>query len=147
MQKINIRKYYYRLTHSYLTLNNLVVVIAFVIAASWVWGSIGVMQRNYLLQKELDGKKQLLKITELKTLSAQLEQKYYQSDEYKELAVRTRLGRVNPGEKLIILPPNSPATIASDTQTVARQAAVTPPGNFQQWMNFLFGGNSKSLQK
>jgi cell division protein FtsB len=148
MQKINIRKFYYRLTHDYLTLNNLVVVIAFAIAASWVWGSIGVMQRNYRLQQDLDAKTQQLKLTELETLSAQLEQKYYQSDEYKELAVRTRLGLANPGERVIILPPNSQAAKAGDqAASASQQVAAVAPGNFQQWVNFLFGGNSKSLQK
>ena len=41
--KINIRKTIYALRHKYLTLNNIVIAAAFLIAASWVWGSLGMM--------------------------------------------------------------------------------------------------------
>jgi hypothetical protein len=57
------------------------------------------------------------------------------------------LGYGTPGEKLLILPPNSQAVIDADNKA-ATQTTVAPPvetGNFQQWMNFLFGGNSKSI--
>ena len=145
MQKINIRKLYYHFTHDYLTLNNLVIVVAFAIAASWAWGSVGVMQRNYDLQKEIDSKQRDLQVTELETLSLELEQKYYQSDEYKELEVRDRLGLVNEGERVLVLPPNTQTAIDSSNET-RQPGRSAPVSNFQQWTNFLFGGNSRTLQ-
>ena len=145
MQKINIRKLYYHFTHDYLTLNNLVIAVAFAIAASWAWGSVGVMQRNYDLQKEIDSKQRDLQVTELETLSLQLEQKYYQSDEYKELEVRSRLGLVEEGERVLVLPPNTQTAIDSSKET-SRPSRTAPVSNFQQWTNFLFGGNSRTLQ-
>ena len=145
MQKINIRNLYYHFTHDYLTLNNLVIVVAFAIAASWAWGSVGVMQRNYDLQKEIDSKQRDLQVTELETLSLQLEQKYYQSDEYTELEVRSRLGLVNEGERVLVLPPNTQAAIDNGKVTT-QPTKIVPVSNFQQWTNFLFGGNSRTLQ-
>jgi cell division protein FtsB len=145
MKKINIRRLYYHVSHKYFTLNNVVIAVAFVIAASWVWGSLGVMQRNYDLQKEVDLKKRQLQLADLETRSLELEKRYYQTREYQELAVREDLGLVLPGEKVLILPPNTQAAIDADVTTATRAAvAALPVSNFQQWMNFLFGGNSKS---
>lgn len=143
MKKINIRKIYYHVRHRYLTMNNVVIVIALMIGASWAWGSIGMMQRNYALQKEIDSKNRQAKLAELETLNLQYQQKYYQSTEYKESAVRERLGLANPGEKVLFLPANSPAAIGADAKLTKKDSATRadPPSNFQQWMNFLFGGN------
>jgi len=146
MKKINIRRIYYRIYHDYLTINNAVIVVAFIIAAGWVWGSLNVMQRNYTLQKELDDKSRQLLVAQLDTENAKLEQRYYQTDEYKELAVRQRLGLVTPGESVLILPPNSEeAKDADKTNTVASSVQETSISNFRQWINFLFGGNNKNI--
>lgn len=146
MKKINTRHIYYRIRHKYLTLNNVVISVAFVIAASWVWGSLGVMQRNYALQKEVDIKQGQLQLAELETSSLELKQRYYQTTEYQELAVREDLGLVSPGERVLVLPANSPATIAADKISEATTVStVVPVSNLRQWINFLFGGNSKSI--
>lgn len=148
MKKINIRRLYYHISHKYFTVNNLVILIAFVIALSWVWGSLGVMQRNYDLQKQLDYKKRELILAQLETFNLQLQGRYYQTREYQELAVREDLGLALPGERVLVLPPNSQAAIDSEKVTVDL-ATTTPPkvGNFGQWMNFLFGTNSKNASQ
>jgi len=149
MKKTNIRRLIYQIRHKYLTLNNAVIAVALIIAAGWVWGSLDVMQRNYKLQKELDDKSRQLVVAQLDTDSARLEQRYYRTDEYKELAVRQRLGLVTPGESVLILPANSDAVKSADkasSMVVAAPESVQL-GNASQWMNFLFGGNSKSISK
>jgi Na+-transporting NADH:ubiquinone oxidoreductase subunit NqrC len=146
MKKINIRRLYYRISHDYFTLNNAVIVIALMIAAGFVWGSLGVMERNYTLQKKLDDQSRQLIVAQLATENAKLEQRYYQTDEYKELAVRERLGLVTPGESVLILPENSEVAKKADETTQATSTVQTvPESNFTQWINFLFGGNSKSI--
>jgi len=148
MKKIKIRRLWYLLRHKYFTLNNGVIVIAFMIAAGWVWGSLGVMQRNYNLQKELDDKSRQLIVAQLDTENAKLEQRYYQTSEYKELAVRERLGLASPGEGVLMLPENTQAAKDADKSvTVTAQVQVSTISNFGQWMNFLFGGNNKSISK
>ncbi len=147
MQKINIRKFIYHVRHKYLTFNNLVILTAFLIAAGWIWGSLQVMQRNYALQKEVDFKRRQLQLTELQKQSLELQQRYYQTNEYKELAARESLGLVMPGEKVLILPENSEAAKQADKK-VATNAPAAPQeqiSNMEQWLNFLFGGYSKSI--
>lgn len=145
MKKINTRRIVYQIRHKYLTLNNVVIAIAFLIAASWVWGSLGVMQRNYDLQKEVDFKKRQLQLAELETQSLELSKRYYQTREYQELAVREDLGLGLPGERVLILPPNSQAARDADKVTTAQvSAAPVLQSNFEQWSKFLFGGNVQS---
>lgn len=142
MKNTNIRKILYHIKHRYVTMNNVVMAVALVIGAGWAWASVGVMQRNFGLQKELDAKQRELKLAELETQNLTFEQKYYKSTEYQELAVRERLGLVSPGEKVLLLPPNTPAAKEADAklQTKTPTAPTTQPeANFQQWANFLLG--------
>ncbi len=150
MKKINIqhlRPLVYHIRHNYVTLNNVVILIAFVIAAGWVWGSLNAMQRNYSLQKAVDFKKQQLQLVQLQTTNLQLQQKYYQTSEYQELAARQSLGLVLPGEKELILPANSQQAINQDSGSTATIAATQKTSNLEQWVNFLFGGYSKAISK
>lgn len=144
MPNINIQKIIYHIRHRYLTLNNVVIAVAFLIAASWVWGSLDMMQRNYSLQKELDYKKRQLQLAELQRDNFSLQKSYYETAEYQELAVRESLGLVRPGEKALILPEN---TVSDKTENNTVAAATVEPSNIEQWVNFLFGGYSKSISE
>lgn len=142
MQKINIRKLYYHTRHRYFTVNNVVVAIALVIGAGWAWASVEVMQRNYALQKVVDGKAREQKLAELELQNLAYQQRYYKSSEYQELAVRERLGLANSGEKVLVLPSNSAAAKSASQQPGPKIAAPPEePSNMQQWVNFLFGGS------
>lgn len=145
MPHINIQKIIYHIRHRYMTLNNVVIAIAFLIAASWVAGSLDMMQRNYALQKELDYKKRQLELAELQRDNFALQKSYYETAEYQELAVRESLGLVRPGEKALILPKNS--SPEPEAQTNAQILAGPEPSNIEQWVNFLFGGYSKSISE
>ena len=67
MQHINFRRLSYHIRHQYLTANNAVVIVALLVAASWAWGSVEAMERNYRLQKEVDSKRLQLRLAELET--------------------------------------------------------------------------------
>jgi|AntRauTorckE6833_2_1112554.scaffolds.fasta_scaffold34686_2 cell division protein FtsB len=147
MQKINIRRIIYRIRHKYLTLNNLVVVAALIVAAGWAWGALQMMERNYALQASLDDKQRELEVLQIDTETVRLQQRYYQTEEYLELAARDRLGLAFPGERVLILPPNTKEADETSVLSQETPAQQTPPGNFQQWMNFLFGGNARNLSE
>ncbi len=135
INKTTIKRYIYRLRHDYLTTNNVVMAVAFMIAISWAWGSVESMQRNYELQKMVDRKRQLVKLEELRVALLGYESKYYASAEYQDLAVRQRMGLATPGERQIIVPSTDEKGAyhaSTPKQTIA------PSSNFQQWMDFLF---------
>lgn len=145
MQNRNIRRFIYHAKHQYLTMNNMVLLAAAVIAISWAWASVQEVQRNYELQRKVDDKRRQLALAELQTQTLEFEQRYYKSREYQSLEAKRRLGLAEPGEKVVVLPPNSDtAKSLDDSQqptvlTVAADGETPPP--FQQWMNFLLGGN------
>jgi hypothetical protein len=144
MKKINIRRIFYVIRNKYMTLNNIVLVIGLMIAIGWVFGSLNVIQRNYRLQKELDDKKKQLIVAQLDTAKAELQKKYYQTDEYKELAVRSTLGLGLPGERVLILPQNTDAAKTADARLKSAKTAsstLEKESNFVQWINFLTGKN------
>ena len=136
------KRQFYRLRNDYLSLNNVVIGVALLIALSWAWNSMEAMQQNYSLQQQIDTKEQQLELEELKVATLELESRYYESLEYQELAVRERLGKGMPGEKLLIIP----STDQPITPTNTANKSPEQTSNLQEWVNFLFGGHRKDLQ-
>lgn len=151
MKKTDLQKIIYRIRHRYLTFNNMVIFVAFLVALGWLWGSLQVMQRNYILQREVDYKRRELAVTQLQKDTLELQKRFYQTNEYKELAARESLGLVMPGERVLILPANSEVVKQADKDSIGSAASDTSivaveSSNIEQWMNFLFGGYSRSMQ-
>lgn len=126
----------------HLTLNNGILAVAIFITVAWAWGTADAIQRNFILQQQVDSLQQENNYYELQNDTLQFQQKYYQTDEYLELSARERLNKALPGEKVLILPPNK----VSSSPSAAPQSTVIPlakRSNFEQWMYFLFGNKSQ----
>jgi len=121
----------------HLTLNNGVLAVALLVTVSWVWGTVGAIQQNFLLQQQVDTLAQRIDFQQLENQTLGFENQYYNSHEYLELAARDHLGKANPGEKLLVLPPTT-VTDTSPSQTTPT-TPIEKRSNFQQWMYFLFG--------
>lgn len=135
--QIKLKRLLYRVRRDFLTLNNVVIAAALLIALNWTWSSIEVMQQNYELQRSVDAKRHQVEVEKLKVDNLRLEGKFYTTLEYQELAVRERLGKGMPGEHALIVP----STIEADTGTTTQTTPDVPsPSNFEQWVQFLFGG-------
>ena len=81
----------------------------------------------------------------LETESLEIEKEYYKSAEYQDLAVRQSLGLGASGEKLLVLPPYTDWVRQKQAEQVTKQALAPPKiSNFNQWINFLLGGNRKA---
>lgn len=120
------------------------MAVALVVGAGWAWASVGAMQRNYALQKEVDAKVRDQKLLELETQNLAFQQKYYKSAEYQELALRERMGLARPNERMLLLPPNTAEAKEADDK-LAKKTVLREPdeSNVQQWINFIFGGNKQ----
>ena len=143
MKNINIKRLGYKIRHQYLTTNNIVLGVALIIAAGWVWGSLNMMSRNYQLQRELGDKKRQLALVEIDVDNRKLEQKYYKTDEFLELSARDNLNLVKPGEKMLLLaPPTSEVQQKiQEEQKGSKRMDIQKDSNLDQWVNFLFGGS------
>lgn len=147
MKKTKIQRIIHKIRTQYLNMNNAVIIIAFMIAAGWVWGSLTMMQRNYKLQRDLDEKSRQLVVSQLAFENAKLEQKYYKTTEYQELAARQRLGLALPGESVLILSEGVKNNSDTDTTIYTSTQSAKNTTNFMQWINFLLGGNRSSVSK
>ncbi|MDR1032791.1 MAG: hypothetical protein LBL84_02125 [Candidatus Nomurabacteria bacterium] len=147
--KTKLRQLRYRLKNDFFTMNNVVLLIAFVICVNWVWSAITTMDRNYQLQKRVDDKRRQQLVLELQTATLEYERNFHKTKEYQELAARSKLGLALPGEKLLNLSPNSAE--ARDKYKTDAVTTVSPEedqqSNFVQWLNFLFGANKNKLDK
>ncbi len=134
--KTKFRQFVYVLKHDYFNANNLIFFVVIILCIAWTYSSIVAMTRNWKLSEEIVEKKKELAILELEVETLELENEYYSSDEYKELAIRAKQNKEFPGENLVILPDNSDYAKNKHTQTSSKQQEVS---NLSKWLSFLFG--------
>lgn len=99
---------------------------------------MGALQRNFALQQMVDRTEQEVELMEIETQMLEFQKRYLESDEYLELAARDRLNKASPGEKVLMLPPNTPIT-EQPSEATQLYEPTPPPSNFSQWMTFFFG--------
>ena len=95
------------------------------------------MSRNWELANRVataDRNRALLQV-EVETM--ELENEYYKSAEYQELAARHFQNKKLPGENLVYLPANSEYAKTKHNNTAFNLQQT--PSNIAQWMKFLFG--------
>ena len=97
----SIRRFFYHLRYRYPTREIVTVALVGLAIVWFIWGSVQAMQKNYELRRKVEAKERQAELTELETRTLEYEQRYLQSEEYKKLAVRERLGYGDPGEKVL----------------------------------------------
>lgn len=140
--KTRIRKAQYWLKHDLFVFDNIVTIVAAICCLVWTWGSIASMSRNWSLAEELMSKQREKALLELEVDTLELENEYYRSAEYQELAARKYQNRKLPGETMIYLPENSDAARNKHKQsneTMDASASGAELSNLEQWLAFLFG--------
>lgn len=138
--KTRLRKTQYWLKHDLFVFDNVILMIALVFCLVWTWGSISSMTRNWGLAQELMNRQREKALLELEVETLELENEYYLSDEYKELAARKYQDKLLPGETMVYLPESSDNIEPSVPEPSATEAiAPDTMSNFEQWIAFLFG--------
>jgi len=116
-----------------------VVFVVIVLLISW--SGIKTIQTNYGLQKQISGLQQQNGLQQLQNNNLALQNQYYKSNQYLELAARQNFGLAVAGEKELIVPASIALSYTTDTPVTSTPAATnTTPGyqhNFQSWVNFF----------
>ena len=139
--RTKVRKIHYWLKHELLIFDNIVLVIALILCFSFTWGAISSMSRNWKLAAEVASREREKALLELEVETLELENAYYLSEEYQELAARKYQGKKLPDEIMVYLPKNSDyakrkhSTSSADSTNVP----LNELSNFEQWTKFLFG--------
>lgn len=115
-----------------------------VVALLVTWNGIGVIETNYKLQKQVSQLEQENSTQELANDNLKLQNQYYKTDEYLELAARRQFGKAEPGETVLIVP-KSVAMAHIPKQPPKESTKKTPAlekpfyqRNFEAWMDFFF---------
>ena len=135
--KTKFRQFIYVLKHDYLNSSNVIFFVAIAVCIFWTYSSIVAMSRNWKLAEQVAAKRKELAILELEVETLKLENDYYASPEYQELAARAKQNKKLEGENLVILPDNS--EYAKNKHTLSPVAKKTEPSNLSKWLSFLFG--------
>ena len=137
--RTKLRQFRYWLKHDLLVFDNVVLLVALAFCLAWTWGSISAMSRNWSLAQEIQNRRRELALLELEVETLELENEYYASAEYQELATRKYQNKILPGETLVYLPENSFAARTKHTNDATTETTVAETSNIQEWLQFLFG--------
>ena len=137
--RTKLRQFRYWLKHDLLVFDNVVLLVALAFCLAWTWGPISAMSRNWSLAQEIQNPRRELALLELEVETLELENEYYTSAEYQELAARKYQNKILPGETLVYLPENSFAARTKHANDATTETTVAETSNIQQWLQFLFG--------
>jgi len=135
--KTRFRRLVYTVKHDWFRFENVLLVVALVCCLGWTYGAIVAMARNWELTEVLADKEYELAVVKLEVESLELENKYYASAEYQELAARAKMNKKAAGENVVYLSENS--EYARDKHKTVGTKSASEKTNFAQWMTFLFG--------
>jgi cell division protein FtsB len=109
------------------------------------WSGVKVIEANYRLQRQISEHEQQKEVQELANTNLKLQNEYFETAQYQELAARRNFGLAAPGETVWAVPKAvamshtvdlpDPEPIATQN-TADRQPAYQR--NVQAWMDFLF---------
>ena len=131
------RKIRYYAKRDIFTFRNIITAVAIFICFYWAWGAINSTTRNWNLEEKLKGKQLEAIKTKIEVDKYRLEQQYFNTDEYKELVARMKLGKKLEGETMVILPENTEAARTKYLKNETEESEYR--SNFSQWLDFLFG--------
>ena len=110
-----------------------------VILVLFLFGSITSLTKNWGLRQEINEREAELAYLKLQVENDELENQYYASDEYQELAARKLQNKKLPGEQLVYLPDNTETTRTKHrAETKEEKSIKNEKTNFDQWLSFLF---------
>ncbi|MBQ6375369.1 hypothetical protein IJJ37_00305 [Candidatus Saccharibacteria bacterium] len=134
-----LRKWKYRLKHDFLSVENVVLVVAVVMCFTWTFQSIEAMNRNWELTERLNKERRNLELITVEVETAELENEYLASDEYQELLARKLANKQLPGEHLVYLEENTDAAKNKhkifEMPTEVKEVERSNP---EKWFVYLF---------
>ena len=122
--------------------HNIGLFVFLIIVLLVSWSGVKAIQTNYQLQKQVATLQQQNKVDQLKNSNQQLQNDYYNTNQYLELSARQSFGLGQPGETELLVPKNvALAHLAPIANSTAYSKTTTQrpwyERNFQAWLNFF----------
>lgn len=110
-----------------------------VLLVLFLFGSITSLTKNWSLRQEINEREKELAYLSLQVEHDELENQYYASEEYQELAARHLQNKKLPGETLVYLPKNTETTKLKHRNATSEELSLkNEKSNLDQWLSFLF---------
>ena len=135
--KTSFRRFNYRLKHGF-PRERVFFAIAVLACFAWTFSAISAMSRNWELEQRLVAKRYERDVLQVEIESLELENRYFASEEYQELAARAKQNKIAEGETMVYLPDNSDYA-KHKHDTVSVEETIEEPANYEQWLTFIFG--------
>ena len=109
------------------------------------WSGVKTVQTNFELQKQVTTLEQQNAVLQLQNGNTELQNKYYQTDQYLELAARQYFGLAAPGEKILLVSKDvamkyvDPKLGSSAGSGAAADKRSKYVKNFDAWRDFFLG--------
>lgn len=132
------RRLKYQFRHGFLTIENVVLFFAILFGLFCTYRSIEAMNRNWELAENLRSTQRTLELKKIEIETAELENAYYETDEYKELAARKFANKELEGEKMVYMPENSEEARNKHAAKAAEVEEKKEYSNFEKWMIYLW---------
>jgi cell division protein FtsB len=106
------------------------------------WSGVKVIQSNYELQKQISKLEQQNQVQQLENTNLKLQNDYFNTDQYLELAARQNFGLGSAGETELIVPKSvalahTVKQAKPDDKSAASSKQPFYQRNFEAWMNFF----------
>ena len=113
------------------------------------WSGIKSIQTNYGLQKQISALKQQNTLQQLQNDNLALQNQYFNSNQYLELAARQDFALAAAGEKEIIVPESIALAYTTNLPTMTKLVTTVPKipsyqKNIQAWVNFFLHRTSSN---
>lgn len=124
---------------------NIGLYIFAVIVLAITWSGIKTVKTNYELQKKISTLQQQNAVLKLQNENASLQNQYYQTDQYLELAARQSFGLAAPGDQILLIPKDVAMKYVDpglNSTTSSQAKADNRPQykkNLEAWRDFLLG--------
>ena len=137
--KNSLRRVNFRVKRDFLTVENVVLILAIVLCLAWTYQTIAAMSRNWELSERLTEERKKLELISLEVEAEELANEYYKSNEYQELMARRNLDKELAGENMVVMPENSEEAKSKHQEEPKAVVAEEPEyTNFEKWMMYLF---------
>ncbi|HUD05749.1 MAG TPA: septum formation initiator family protein [Candidatus Saccharimonadales bacterium] len=139
-----IKKYYRSMPWESLRDMRTIGMLVFVVIVVLItWSGVKTVQTNYNLQKQVATLQEQNQVQKLENDNLQLENDYYNTNQYLDLSARQEFGLGAPGEKELLVPQS--VALANLAAIPASQTTSTKPNihqsvyerNFEAWMDFF----------
>ena len=128
---------------------NIALYVFLLVVVAITWSGVKTLQNNYDLQKQISALNQQNTVLQLQNENTALQNQYYKTDEYLDLAARQNLGLAAPGEKVLLISRSVALKHVDQSKLTAPQTTADNRSfvikNLEAWRDFLLGRKAAGI--